>query len=252
MASLTSVLRRVRAALSPVGRAPVPPTQPATVAEAVARLRAAGEGLDGSDGVGHFNRMYLRVTELVAQRLEDRAFENPGFMERLDVVFAGLYLEAVEAPGQPRSPAWRPLFEQRRRAGVTPLQFAVAGMNAHINHDLALATVRTCRQLGMHPGSRGVYADYLKVNALLAGVHEQVRQSLLGGVVLDLDREASPLLNLVGSWSISRARDAAWQQALVLWELRASPELTRSYLDALARSVGLVTRQLLTPLDQAG
>ena len=83
---------------------------------------------------------------------------------------------------------------------------------------------------------------------MLAEVHEEVRQSLLDETERLLDREVSPVLNLVGSWSVSRARDAAWQQALVLWELQSSPTLTRTYLESLAGSVGLVSRQLLVPL----
>ncbi len=43
--------------------------------------------------------------------------------------------------------AWRPLVEQRAAAGIEPIQFALAGMNAHINHHLPLATVNTCTAL---------------------------------------------------------------------------------------------------------
>ena len=243
-----SVLRRVRSVVRPTPRVAVPPGQVASVGEVVSRLRAIEDGLPSGDGVRHFNAMYLLVTQRVGERLAARRFDNPEFLERLDVVFAGLYLEAVEATDARRNKAWAPLFEQRAARGVAPLQFALAGMNAHINHDLAVATVRACGQLGLSPSSPGVYADYLRVNAVLAEVHQEVRQSMLSGVVLDVDREVSPLLDLVGSWSVSRARDAAWQQALVLWELRGSPTLTTGYLDTLARNVGLVSRQLLTAL----
>ena len=40
--------------------------------------------------------------------------------------------------------AWQPLFERRADPGIEPIQFALAGMNAHINHDLPLAVVATC------------------------------------------------------------------------------------------------------------
>ena len=158
----------------------MPPGQAASVAEVVERLRRVGAGLGADDGVGHFNRLYLLVTERVGERLSAHAFVNPAFLERLDVVFAGLYLEAVDAGDDRRSEAWTPLFESRAATGVVPLQFALAGMNAHINHDLAVATVRACRQLGLSPTSPGVLPDYLTINAVLAEVHEEVRQSLLG------------------------------------------------------------------------
>ena len=244
-----SVVRRVRKVLAPTRPVAVPSGQLASVSEVLQRLRGVGAGLDPADGVGHFNTLYLLVTERVGERLAAHAFVNPAFLERLDVVFAGLYLEAVDAPDERRSKAWTPLFECRTAAGLVPLQFALAGMNAHINHDLAIATVRACRQLGLTPTSPGVLHDYLTVDAVLAEVHEEVRQSLLDETERRLDREVSPVLNLVGSWSVSRARDAAWQQALVLWELQSSLTLTRTYLESLAGSVGLVSRQLLVALD---
>jgi len=243
-----SVVRRVRKVLAPTRPVAVPSGQLASVSEVVERLRGVGAGLDPADGVGRFNSLYLLVTERVGERLTSHAFVNPAFLQRLDVVFAGLYLEAVEASDDRRSKAWTPLFECRATAGLVPLQFALAGMNAHINHDLPIATVRTCRQLGLSPSSPGVLRDYLTVNAVLAEVHEEVRQSLLDEMERRLDQEVSPVLNLVGSWSVSRARDAAWQQALVLWELQSSPTLTRTYLESLAGSVGLVSRQLLVAL----
>jgi hypothetical protein len=59
-------------------------------------------------------------------------------MSQLDVTFAGLYFDAVEAAGDPAAVplAWRPLIEERGQPAIEPIQFALAGMNAHINHDL--------------------------------------------------------------------------------------------------------------------
>ena len=52
-------------------------------------------------------------------------------------MFAGLYFAAEDTlrSGAPCPIAWRPLVEERsaRRA---PIQFAVVGINARINHDL--------------------------------------------------------------------------------------------------------------------
>jgi Family of unknown function (DUF5995) len=39
--------------------------------------------------------------------------------------------------------------ERRAAAGIEPAQFALAGMNAHINHDLPLAMVSTCMALAI-------------------------------------------------------------------------------------------------------
>ena len=73
------------------------PGQPATVDALVERMHEIDRALPGSDGVAAFNRMYLRVTELVRDRLVEGWFGNPAFVTRLDLVFAGLYLDAVGA-----------------------------------------------------------------------------------------------------------------------------------------------------------
>ena len=130
-----------------------------------------------------------------------------------------------------------------------PIQFAVAGINAHINHDLPIALVRACRQLGLHLDSRGVRADYQRITGLLESVQEQVRQSFLTGPELELDRRyAAPLANLLGSFSIGRARDAAWANAEVLWRLDGVEPVRTDFVATLSRSVGMAGRFLLTPV----
>lgn len=233
------------------GRAPVPAHQLPDVPAVVAALRGIDRDLDHGDGVWHFNRMYLQVTELVGRRLDDGWFSHPQFMERLDVVFAQLYLDTVEGDREGRvlPQCWEPVFAHRATP-LAPIQFAVAGMNAHINHDLAVAVVTACEQLGLTPRSRGVRSDYDKVSGLLADVHEQVRQSFLRSVVLEVDRELAPLLTLVGSWSVGRARDAAWVNGQVLWTLRDSPELQEEFRVNLCRTVGLAGRTLLVQVPE--
>jgi hypothetical protein len=227
-----------------------PPGQFTSLDALIARMRELESQLPASDGVRAFNGMYLRVTELVRDQLmhpHEGVFRNPAFMTRLDLVFAGLYLEAVSRPEQ--SKAWAPLFESRGLGGRVPIQFALAGMNAHINHDLPVAVVRTCRQLGLHPASPGVEADFQRVTGLLASVQEEVRRSFLDGLALEADEAyAAPLANLVGGWSIGRARDAAWVNAKVLWELHGVEPLQGEFLATLSRSVGLAGRYLLTPV----
>ena len=224
-----------------------PPGQPTSIARVVEEMRVLGAAMP-DDGVADFHRMYLHVTELVGAAVATRSFEDALFMERLDCVFAGLYLDACRATDQHRSSAWQPLFALRAQPGTEPLQYALAGMNAHINFDLGLALVRTCRQLGRTLDSPGVRADFLAVNAILAAQVQQVRESYLTGVALDVDRAASPVLDVVGGWSIEAARDAAWLSATVQWALQGRPEAYADYLASRAAFVGLVTRQLLTPV----
>ena len=102
------------------------------------------QSLPESDGVACFTRLYLSVTEGVEQQLGGFAFQDPRFLARLDVVFAGLFFSALDASrsdpsAMPR--AWAPLVEARAARGIAPLQFALAGMSAHINRDLPVALV---------------------------------------------------------------------------------------------------------------
>jgi hypothetical protein len=220
-----------------------------TIDEALARMREVHATLDPGDGVAAFSRMYLQVTELVRANVTDGFFENTAFITKLDVVFAGLYLDAVETPTPTQ--AWAPVFELRRAPKRLPIQFALAGLNAHINNDLPLAVVAACRALRLTPDSPGVCADYNRVNELLAAVQQQVRESFLEGVALEVDREhVAPVANLVGAWSINRARDAAWTNARVLWELDGVEPLRSDYAATLSRSVGLAGRLLLSPVDE--
>lgn len=240
MSGVTAWWRRARV------RERVPEGQPTSVEDVIAQLRAIDQRLPASDGVAEFNRMYLRVTELVLTRIGDGVFTNSAFMTRLDAVFAGLYLRQVSASAAALDKAWAPLFEGR---GVPcePIQFALAGMNAHINNDLPIALVRTCRQLGLTPRTPGVRTDYDAVTGILAEIHEEVRQSFLNGVALEVDRNLAPVVTLIGNWSIAKARHAAWVTAQTLWELDAVPGVETEFLAALSSSVGMASRFLLTP-----
>src|SRR6516164_7332540 len=131
-----------------------PPASPiTTVAGVIARMEAIGAGLAPGDGLACFNRMYLEVTQQVNTELGQGFYADPAFMTQLDVMFAGLYFSAADAAGDPAAVplAWRPLVQQRASAGIEPVQFALAGMNAHINHDLPLAVVGTCQALATSP-----------------------------------------------------------------------------------------------------
>jgi hypothetical protein len=102
--------------------------------------------------------------------------------------------------------AWRPLIEQRDVAGIEPVQFALAGMNAHINHDLPLAMVSTCTALATSPDAGAHSADYQKVDQLLDAAEQSVRQSFESAPELAVDRHLSAVATLIGNWTINSAR----------------------------------------------
>jgi hypothetical protein len=209
-------------------------------------MRAILSPLQAGDGVACFLRLYLAVTEGVQARLAGVTFADPAFLAALDERFADLFFAAVERP----PPAWAPLFGARAQRGIAPLQFALAGMNAHINRDLPVALVETCEASGVSLADASPqHSDYVRVNAVLATVEASVRaQYVPGGVWRLLDRvlhRLDRLDDVVAMWDVARARDAAWANAQALWALRGDSTLSDGFLDALDRAVGMAGRGLL-------
>jgi hypothetical protein len=227
---------------------PVPAPPATTIDDVIARMEAIDAALPATDGVACFNRMYLQVTLGVAEQVQAATFADPHFVAQLDVVFANLYFAAVDCLAGPASAmpaAWQPLLEARGTAGIEPIQFALAGMNAHINHDLPIALVSTCTGLDSAPTASGRHDDYQKIDALLDAAEQSVRESFEPKEVAALDSHVAAVANLVGGWSITAARDVAWDTALALWEIRQHRTITAMLTGALEHSVGLASRMLL-------
>ncbi len=218
-----------------------------TVAGAIARMEAIEAALPAGDGLACFNRMYLEVTRQVNDRLGQGFFADPAFMTRLDVTFASLYFGAADAAGDPAAVplAWRPLVEQRANTGIEPIQFALAGMNAHIDHDLPMALVSTCTALATSPEAGAHVADYQKVDQLLDAAEQSVRQSFESSPELAVDHHLTAVNNLIGNWTINSARDLAWNNCLLLWAVRDDPIARGLLASSLASSAALASRLLL-------
>lgn len=210
------------------------------------RMRGVDAGLPHGDGVAVFNRVYVAVTEEVRRRLAAGDFADRVAAAELAVRFAGRYLAAVadDAAGRRAPACWRPLLRLRAHPGIRPLQFALAGINAHVGHDLALAVLDTCRATGRELPE--LEADFDRVGEALTVIEVEVRELLMPGP--DVLEAADPLTHLVGSWSLARARDAAWAAARLLWALRRSDDAFEECVSRLDAGVGLVGRLLLTPV----
>jgi hypothetical protein len=169
------------------------------------------------DGVACFNGMYLKVTGAVRDELQ--TFENPAFVERLDVLFAQFYFEAYDAAKANAwvSKAWAPLFARRADHDVLALQFALAGMNAHINNDLAHALVLTWDGLSLDPdGDTPERRDYDKVNDILAAVENDIKAPLSDAFISGVDEALGKDDDLLALWSIRQARTQAWERAEIM------------------------------------
>jgi hypothetical protein len=225
--------------------------EPTTVAEVVTRLRRIDDELPAGDGVAAFNRVYLEVTEHIGGLLAEPGSASPFLdgetLAELDVRFASLWLHAYDADraGHAVPSAWRPLFEARA-GGRLPVQYALAGMNAHIEHDLPLAVVSTCRARGLEPDD--IKRDYDAVNDVLASVESRIRRSFLSKVGRELDDRIGAAVHLVSAWNIEKARELSWVTAETVWALRDTRLLLGRFLNAVGHTVGMGSRTLLTPV----
>lgn len=197
------------------------------------------------DRIGFFAVLYRKVTAKVKEGVEEGFFDDNPRMERLDCLFADLYLDAVAAHQGGRAPStsWALTFEAGSQRRPLILQHLLVGINAHINLDLGVAAVRCS------PGDElsGLRHDYDLVNAVLASMIATVQQDLLAVSpwMAMLDRLGARTQTEVVRFSIKTARAGAWKFAT---RLAGTPDASLD--DTIAtrdRAVAKVGRRVLHP-----
>jgi hypothetical protein len=223
---------------------------PAAIADVIAVMQTIDGLLPSGDGLKWFNKLYLMVTQQIDVQPPQSGWEDATWLTHLDVVFAGLYFAAIadalqQNPDVPSS--WEALFEARNRAGVDRIQFALAGMNAHINHDLALALLQTNDELHMTPALQSPeHDDYEHVNGLLEQVLPSALNFLAVGIAGELAQDTGKVGRLLAIWNVRVARDLAWDFSGHLRNLQGvSRDLALAAQDKLA---GVIGRSLLLPV----
>ncbi|MGA8528307.1 MAG: DUF5995 family protein [Acidobacteriaceae bacterium] len=190
--------------------------EPATIADVIARMEAIDGILPVTDGLKWFNQLYLTVTQQVDLHPPGGAWQSPGWLTRLDVVFASLYFSALAGSlaGQSVPAAWQAVFESRFASGIDRIQYALAGINAHINHDLALALLRTDADENVTPGPGSAERqDYDAVNGLLNTVLPGALTALATDTLGVLAEDTGKVGRLLAFWDVVKARNLAWDFA---------------------------------------
>lgn len=226
----------------------VAPEPASTIGDVIARMEEIEVSLPETDGVAIFNRLYLSVTRAIQNGVRDVSFNDEEFVSRLDVIFSNLYFRAVAdaASGRACPAAWQPLFEARGRSGPRKIQFALCGMNAHINHDLPVAVKETWVVLDKHPVAHSPqHRDFRSVNEVLRGVEAEVKTRFIRGTLEALVEATGGEGDKLAIWSIAGAREGAWHHGLTLYRLRDHEELERAYLDGLSCLAEIAGRGLL-------
>lgn len=231
-----------------------PPAE--SIDDVLERMDEIDASLPADDGVAVFNRMYRHVTLMVKDAEVHHRFSAGDFIDRLDVHFANLFFKAHQADvaGEEIPHAWRPLFDARSHKHAAPIQFALAGMNAHISHDLPFAVVTTCQEIGVAPESHTPHhSDYTETNGVLGEASPEIKSWFFNGKVAHApdedhdhfehhERKVDHGLSMLGlhTW-----RGAAWDASEMLWHLESHPRMHKVFRSGLAHSVHLTSKGLL-------
>lgn len=203
------------------------------------------------DGLKWFNGLYLTVTETVGERAAADGFADAAFMAALDVEFARLYFSALAdfLDGSPLPGCWQVLFDVRGDQRLARIQCALAGMNAHINHDLAFAVVSTCAEHGITPDEGGPqHRDFTALNTTLDGLIGTAKTQLDVRLLGDALPPLGVVENTIAGWSMSAARENAWNNAEILWTIRELTLLRDRFAHGLDGVTTVIGKALLVPV----
>ena len=195
------------------------------IEELIGRMAALGEPLESAgDKRRYFHATYQRTTIAVAEEIGRGGFLDAGWVERWDVLFAGLYLDALEADLAGRVPSrpWAVAFGAP--AGLPPLRHVLLGMNAHINYDLPQAIVAVISDAEFDDAALIARreADHRAIDGVLASrvAAEEEELARLSGPAPLLDRALRPLSRRGTERFLREARQKVWANATALSRAR--------------------------------
>ncbi len=212
------------------------------------RIDAIAE--DG-DGLKWFNHLYLQVTQAVQDRVDAGDFESTAWLRQLDIEFGKFYYSAMAAilKGSPCPRCWEAVYSVRNNTRIARIQFALAGVNSHINHDLPEALVATAKATGTAPADNTPeYRDYTSVNTVLEALTDQAKAELHVRLLGDPLPGASHLEDTIAAFGLKSARQQAWKHAEALWATRNIPIAAFAIENGLDGLTSFGNRALLVPV----
>ncbi len=180
------------------------------------------------DGRAVFLDCYARMTDAVAHDIDGDRFADGAWVARLLDRFAEYYFDSIDGgpQGRPVPSPWVLAHAAAVGNDASPLQLLLAGVNAHINHDLVLALVDVLDD--DWPGADDRWrelrrSDFELINEVIAETADQVQDEVV-------ERRSSWLDVLdrgLGTWDermavrlLGRWRSRVWRQAVDLLEHR--------------------------------
>jgi hypothetical protein len=186
-------------------------------------MKSRMEGLRlEQDYLREFLGTYQRTTFAVGKAVDDDYFEDPGWVERWDVVFAELYLDALDthlSGGAPSRP-WRLAFDAP--PGLPALRHVLLGINAHVNYDLPQALLAVISDAEFTDSSLMARRrrDHERIDSILAGrvAAEDAELSVRGRSFTD--RVLQPLNRFSSKRFLREARRKVWHNTVELQAAR--------------------------------
>ena len=180
-----------------------------------------------NDPAGYFCAVYRAVTARVRDGLHAGEFDDNDRMERFDVTFGRLYVDAAAAyeAGRPTSRSWDVAFAHTRRP-LLVMQHVLLGMNAHINLDLGIAAAEAAADGDV----AALRTDFERINEVLAEMVDRMQAAVaaVSPWTAAVDRVGLRLDEALATWSLAHARGCAWDFATELvadeqgWEARVA------------------------------
>lgn len=195
--------------------------------------------------LGYFTVLYRNVTAEVKRKIEVGFFDDNERMEKLVVVFASRYLDAVRQYncGEKPSKCWRFAFNESKKDSRIIVQHLLLGMNAHINLDLGIATATVA------PGSSlpQIKNDFNKIMDILSNMIDKVQDRL--GTVSPafrlIDEYGCRMDETIAGFSVKKARDYAWNSAKLL--AKVPPEDAKKIISGIDEFALVLARTLVNP-----
>ncbi|MFB6262891.1 MAG: DUF5995 family protein [Bradymonadaceae bacterium] len=222
----------------------------ATVDDAADRL---GELLDAfrdrHDRRAVFLTAYHRMTLALQEKLGTGFFEDEPWVRSYLISFANLYRVAVhdhhvgEVDDLPD--CWQFTLEHAVDEEGLVLQDLLLGINAHVNHDLALAL----DEAGLESDTGSKYRDHTAINEVIATVVDPVQQAIAdhySEALGALDELFGRLDEMVTNFSFEKAREFAWRHGRELEKAEGGREHRRA-AETLDREVTELAEAIAGP-----
>jgi hypothetical protein len=169
----------------------------------------------------YFAILYRQMTAAVQNGIALHSFEDCARMEKLDVIFASRYVDAWQAfrDRKTTTASWQFAFTTAQQK-LTVIQHLLLGINTHINLDLAIAAAQTAPDAAIFD----LKNDFEKINDVIANLSIAMQEKLtrIWWPMRYVSKIARGKDQAVLNFSIDKARDAAWANAVALAQADAT------------------------------